>query len=75
MIFITENTPKINEGNHTNKCKSSLTSLVACNFGKVYFRIYWGGYVGGLKENYYCFILNLFTLNTNQISIIIIYEE
>ena len=36
MIFITENAPKINEGNHTNKRKSSLTSLVACNLGKVY---------------------------------------
>ena len=33
---------------HNNKGKSSLTSLVACNLGKVYWRTYWGGYACGL---------------------------
>ena len=30
----------ISEGNHTNKRKSSLTSLAACNLGKVNCRTY-----------------------------------
>jgi len=38
--------------NHTNKCKSSLTSLVACFIlGKVYCRTYRRWYAFGLKEN------------------------
>ena len=42
----------ISEGNHTNKRKSPLTSLVTCFIlGKVYCRTYWRGYAYGLRTS------------------------